>query len=92
MRGGMLRTQHPLPRLHHLHLQVFGLRMFKDLETERGQYAVKKVKDYPLGLPKLYDHKMTRIENETKHRQHCKDVLVATFLAPLVGCCLAARC
>jgi hypothetical protein len=47
----------------------------------RGQYAVQNVKGYPLGLPKLYDHKMTRIENEKKHPQHCKDVLVATFLA-----------
>jgi hypothetical protein len=56
--------------------------VFKDLKTMRGQYAVGTIKAYPPGLSKLYDHKMDRIENaETKHLQHCKDVLVATSLA-----------
>jgi N-terminal domain of NWD NACHT-NTPase/NACHT domain/WD domain, G-beta repeat len=56
--------------------------VFKDLKTMRGQSAVKKIKDYPHSLSRLYDHKMTRIENaETKHSQHCRDVLVATSLA-----------
>jgi hypothetical protein len=54
--------------------------VFKDLKTIRGPSAVQKVKDYPRGLPKLYYHKMTRIEN-AKHPQHCRDVLVATSLA-----------
>jgi hypothetical protein len=56
--------------------------VFKDLKTMRGNYGVNKIKDYPPGLAKLYDHKMSIIENvETKHRQQCRDVLVVTSLA-----------
>ena len=66
--------------------------MFKDLKTMRGSYAVRNIKDYPSGLSKLYDHKMSRIENaETKLLQHCRDGLVATSIAyrPLSLCELA---
>jgi len=56
--------------------------VFKDLRTMRGSYAVRNIKDYPSGLSKLYDHKITRIENATvEHLQPCKDVLIATSLA-----------
>lgn len=55
--------------------------VFKDLETKRGGWGAKTVKEYPSGLSKLYDHKMTRIENAAKNPQHCRDMLVATSLA-----------
>lgn len=56
--------------------------VFSDLRSVRGSYAVRSISDYPSGLSMLYDHKMRRIEyEETKHQQHCKDVLVATLLA-----------
>lgn len=55
--------------------------VFKDLKTTRGNYALDKIKDYPVGLPELYEYKMTRIEKaEPKDVQYCKDVLVATSL------------
>jgi N-terminal domain of NWD NACHT-NTPase/NACHT domain len=56
--------------------------VFKDLQSMRGQYAIKKIKDYPPGLERLYDHKMIIIKNmETKHRQQCRDVLEVISLA-----------
>lgn len=56
--------------------------VFRDLRSVRGSYAIRTISDYPSGLSMLYDHKMSRIEGEeTKHLQHCKDVLVATLLA-----------
>jgi len=54
--------------------------LFKNLKTICRQFAIKKVKHYPLGLSKLYDYKMTRIENKTKHPKYCKDILAATYL------------
>lgn len=58
--------------------------VFDELKSVRGSYAVRRITDYPSGLSELYDHKMDRIEFEetkTKYLQHCKDVLVAAFLA-----------
>jgi hypothetical protein len=36
-RGRMLRPEHPLPRLHHLHLQLFRLRPSALVPKRRGQ-------------------------------------------------------
>ena len=56
--------------------------VFKSLEKVHGEYALKTIKDMPRGLPKLYDHMMTRIEKvEMVDPQDCKRVLVATSLA-----------
>ena len=55
--------------------------VFKKLDSERGWHAVKIIKEMPPGLPKLYDHMMTRIERGTMDLQYCKNVLVATSLA-----------
>jgi hypothetical protein len=55
---------------------------FRKLETVHGVYAVKIIKEMPPGLPELYDHMMTRINNgEMIDPQDCKKVLVATSLA-----------
>jgi NACHT domain len=53
--------------------------VFKDFKTVHGKWAVKKVKNYPPGLSKLYDHKMTRLE-KTEYPKYCKDILVAASL------------
>jgi WD40 repeat protein len=50
--------------------------VFKDLFAIRGNYAVKRVEKYPVGLPKLYDHKISNLENEEgEDLERCKDVL-----------------
>lgn len=55
--------------------------VFKKLDSERGWYAIKIVKEMPPGLPELYDHMMTRIGRDTMDLQYCKNVLVVTSLA-----------
>lgn len=56
--------------------------VFSDLKSTHGKFAIKNIQKYPSGLSELYNHKMTRLQNEDpKHRQHCKDVLIATSLA-----------
>ncbi|CAM6002683.1 unnamed protein product [Sphagnum balticum] len=57
--------------------------VFKDLPKMQGKEAERSVKQYPSGLRELYEHKMTRIENqqenedgELSHLKCCKDVLV----------------
>lgn len=50
--------------------------VFKDLFTMRGSYAVKTVEKYPTGLPELYNHKISNLDNENAgDLQRCKDVL-----------------
>jgi hypothetical protein len=48
--------------------------VFKKFDSERGWHALKIVKEMPSGLPKLYDHMMTRIERDTMDLQYCKNV------------------
>jgi hypothetical protein len=54
--------------------------VFKKLDSEYGWHAVNIIKEMPPGLPKLYDHMMTRIERGTMDLQYCKNVLVVTSL------------
>jgi hypothetical protein len=55
---------------------------FKTLETVHGRYAVKRIKEIPPGLVKLYDHMMARIENINEvEPEDCKQVLIAVCLA-----------
>jgi hypothetical protein len=56
--------------------------VFKVLEKVHGGYAVKRIREMPPGLSKLYDHMMTRIEEgQVIEPQDCKTVLVVTSLA-----------
>jgi hypothetical protein len=55
--------------------------VFKALQKNRGSFYTKVLEDYPPGLSKLYDHKMTKIENApTVESQRCMDVLMVTTL------------
>lgn len=55
---------------------------FKVLDTVHGHSAVKRIREIPPGLSKLYDHMMTRIESgELLDPQDCKTVLAATTLS-----------
>jgi len=50
--------------------------VFNDLFTMQGSHAVKSVEKYPAGLPELYDHKISNLENEkAEDLGRCKDVL-----------------
>ncbi|VBB75876.1 Putative Vegetative incompatibility protein [Podospora comata] len=56
--------------------------VFKELEEVYGWYAVERIKEMPPGLSELYNHMITRIENERKIKpQDCKTVLVVMSLA-----------
>lgn len=56
--------------------------VFKELESNHGYHAVDIIKALPPGLPKLYGHMMTKIENGNKRQiEYCKSVLAATCLA-----------
>ena len=69
--------------------------VFKVLENTYGECAFDKVKEMPPGLPQLYDHMMSRIEDvELVDPGHCKNVLGIVFLAfrPLSVPELAALC
>jgi hypothetical protein len=55
--------------------------VFKKLDSEYGWHAVKIIKEMPPGLPKLYEHMMTRIERRKMDQEYCKNVLAATSLA-----------
>ena len=54
-----------------------------NLQPLHGSYALRRIKDVPSGLSKLYDHLITRI-NKTELEDdphHCKQVLAATAFA-----------
>ncbi|RMZ90111.1 hypothetical protein DV736_g2663, partial [Chaetothyriales sp. CBS 134916] len=56
--------------------------VFNDIKDTRGWYALQKIRSYPSGLSKLYDHKITKLNDmKTEDRQHCCDVLMAASLA-----------
>jgi hypothetical protein len=55
--------------------------VFKKLDSENGWHAVTIIKEMPPGLPKLYEHMMSRIERGTMDLRYCKNVLAATSLA-----------
>lgn len=56
--------------------------VFKTLSSKRGWDALKTIENIPPGLSKLYDHMMTRIEDQDEDDQlRCKNVLVACTLA-----------
>ncbi|KAF2665945.1 hypothetical protein BT63DRAFT_458310 [Microthyrium microscopicum] len=61
---------------------LWAYLVFEDLKIMGGDDAVKNITDYPPGLSKLYDHKMTNLrDGGTKHLEWCYDVLVITSLA-----------
>ena len=69
--------------------------VFKVLEKTYGECAFDKVKEMPPGLPQLYDHMMSRIEDvDLVDPGHCMNVLGVVLLAfrPLYVPELAALC
>jgi hypothetical protein len=58
--------------------------VFKMLDSKDGWEATETVKSIPTGLSSLYDHMMTRIEDENEANQRrCKNTLIASTLAHL---------
>lgn len=55
--------------------------VFKELDSESGWHALDIIQSMPPGLPRLYDHMMTKIERGARDLQYCKDMLVAASLA-----------
>ena len=53
------------------------------LQKVHGSYALRRIKDVPSGLSELYDHLMTRINEQELEDDphHCKQVLAATAFA-----------
>jgi hypothetical protein len=58
--------------------------VFKMLDSEDGWDAIATVQSVPPSLSRLYDHMMTRIEDQNEANQRrCKDALIASTLAYL---------
>jgi hypothetical protein len=56
--------------------------VFKALESKGGWDALKTIEKFPPGLSKLYNHMITRIEDQDEDdERRCKNVLVAITLA-----------
>lgn len=67
---------------------LYASLVFDQIQRSKGSTAEAAVTAFPRGLRKLYEHKLTIIENKsgeedeiTKHWDCCKDVLVLTSYA-----------